>query len=279
MCNLKKILLCLFLLTGFVLPVSAAAITSGNVVNFADTLVPADSTMDTVIVIGGNAFIAGNVREDVVVLNGNATLASTANVRKRVLVLGGNLETEPGASIGKGVFQIGGNFAMASALASAGLIIALLGLIKIAVTLTLISIPVILTWFCKTQVQEMSGIVQRNPVKTAWVGFLGGLALATVSLVLSITLIGIPVAILFIMAALAVSLMGLAGICCALGQALPFSVPTGERHTFFCTLYGAILLALLFNVPFIGVVAVKLSLLMAFGIMIIKFVPREPKDG
>lgn len=276
---LKILLVCLFLVVSFISPVLAATVPGGNVVNFADITVPSDTTMDTVIVIGGNAYIDGHVKEDVVVLNGNAILSSTASVRERVIVLGGNMETENGAYIGKGVFQIGGNYAPAATLAGAGLLIVLLGFINIAITITVILIPAVIAWFCKNRVQEMSDIVQTSPVKVVIVGFLGGLAVATLSLVLSITIIGIPLALALLAAVLAVSLYGLGGVCCTLGRILPLKVSAEEKGTFMSTLYGAILLALFLNIPFIGIFALKLSLIASFGVIVIKMFTRKSDDA
>lgn len=266
---LKCLALCLVLMTATVSPVLAATITGGNIVNFADTEVSADTTLDTVIVMNGNATIAGKIKEDVVVVNGNAILTPTANIRERVIVLGGNLEAQPGAVIGKGVFHIGGNYPIASTLAAAGLIVLLLGFIKIVITITIIVIPILVAWLWKTKTQEASEIITQNPGKIIMTGLLGSLAIAALCVLLALTLIGIPVALILVLMALAVSVWGLGAVCCAFGRVLPLKAVPGERGTFMSTLYGAILLGLVFNVPFVGVVILKVCLIVAFGAVIL----------
>lgn len=266
----RILLLCLMVSIATVLPVAAAPVTNGSIVNFADTVVPAGTTAENVIVVGGNATIAGTVTDEVVVLNGNVTLASTASVRDRVIVLGGNLSAEDGAYVGKGVFRIGGDFAMAATLVSAGFLILLLWFINIAVTAGLIVIPVALAWGFKAKVQEMGDIIQAHTIRTILVGLLGGFAVTIAALILALTIIGIPVAVLLVLLAALVSIYGLGGVCFEVGRNLPFNVSAGERGILFSTLYGAVLLALVFNVPVIGLIALKLSLLTGFGVVILK---------
>jgi len=268
----------LLLMSATVSSVFAATITGGNIVNFADTEVSADTTLDTVIVMNGNATIAGKIKEDVVVVNGNAILAPTANIRERVIVLGGNLEAQPGAVIGKGVFHIGGNYPIASTLAAAGLIVLLLGFIKIVITITVIVIPILLAWLSKTKTQETSEIITQNPGKTVVTGLLGSLAVAALCVLLAFTLIGIPVAFILVLVVMAVSVWGLGAVCCAIGHVLPLKTVPGERGTFMSTLYGAILLGLVFNVPFVGFIILKVCLLVAFGAAIIGFFSRKSQN-
>ena len=195
-----KIIALGLLLTGAaVSPAFAAAITGGNVINFADTEVAADTTLDTVIVVGGNATIAGKIKEDVVVVNGDAILAPTANIRERVIVLGGNLEAQPGAAIGKGVFHLGGSYPIAATLAAAGLFVLVLGFIKIVVTIAVIVIPILLAWLWKKKNHEMSEIIAQKPGKTIAAGLLSALAAAALSILLAFTLIGIPVAFILLL--------------------------------------------------------------------------------
>jgi len=276
---LKVLLLCLVLLSALVSTAGATPVTVSNIVNFADTVVPEGTTAENVIVVGGNATIAGVVTDEVVVLNGNVKLTSTAKVRDRVTVLGGNFSTEDGAYVGEGVVRIGGDFAMAETLISAGLFVLLLWFINIVVTAGLIVIPITLAWGFKNRVQEMGDIIRTQTLRTILVGLLGGLAVDIAALILALTIIGIPVALLLILLAGLVSIYGLSGVCCELGRALPLNVPAGERGVFFITLYGAVLLALVFNVPLIGLIVLKLSLMTGFGVVIVRVFTRKKTQG
>jgi len=247
----------------------AAPAIGGNIVNFADTAVPAGTTVENVIVVGGNATIAGTVTDEVVVLNGNATLTSTAHVRDRVIVLGGKLNAEDGAYVGKGVFRIGGDFALAATLLSAGFLVMLLWFVGIAATAGLVVIPAAVAWGFRTKVEAMAEVIREHAGRTVLVGLLGGLAVAITALILAFTIVGIPLAVLLILAAGLTSLYGLSGVCCQLGRSMPLNIAPGRREVLYRTLCGAVLLALVFNVPLAGLIAIKLGLITGFGAVIL----------
>lgn len=274
---LRSILLGVALLAAAVSPAWAAPATGGSIVNFADTVVPAGTTVDSVVVVGGNATIAGTVKDEVFVVNGNVTLASTANIRDRLIVLGGNISADDGAYVRKGVFSIGGDFAMATTLISAGFLLLLLWFINIAVTAGLIIIPTALAWGFKRKIQEMADIIRDHTIKTVLVGLLAGLAAFIAAFILALTIFGIPVAILLMLLVLLVGIYGLGGVCCEIGRRLPFAGWTGEQGILLRTLCGAVLLALAFNLPLIGLVVLKLSLLTGFGAVILKITAQKEK--
>src|SRR5690349_17071104 len=56
-----------------------------------------EEVTDAVVVIGGNATIAGRVRDGVVVIGGDLQLTSSADIRGDVVLVGGQLTREPGA--------------------------------------------------------------------------------------------------------------------------------------------------------------------------------------
>jgi hypothetical protein len=264
-------LICAVLLLGASLPAWAAPVTHGNIVSFNDIYIEPDITVENVIVVGGNATIAGTVTDEVVVISGNVKLDSTASIRDRVIVLGGDLYSEDGARIGKGVFRIGGNFPFAATLISAATMILILWTANILVTVGLTVLPLFFTWGWKRGVQDLSEIVKTSPLKTMIVGIFGGLAALIVMLIFAITLFGIPVAGLLALLITVAIIAGLSGICHAVGQSFPVALAGGERSVFVNTLYGTVVLALIFNVPLVGTLVLLLSCTAALGAVLIKF--------
>lgn len=269
--------LCLVLFISFAVPAWAApaTVTNGNIVNFADTVVPASATVENVIVIGGNATVDGTVRDEVVVINGNLTLASTAHVRDHVIVLGGELFTEDGAYVGKGIYRLDGNFALAATLMSAGMLVLILWAVKIFITAALVVVPGLEAWVWRAGVRDMSEIVGQRLVKTLIVGVLGGLAVIILIVLLAITVVGIPIAALAAITALLVTAAGFGGVCQAVGKVLPLKGHAEEQGVFKNTLAGAVVIALLFNVPLLGLVTLAFVVTAAFGGMLIKFFTRK----
>lgn len=272
---LKISLLCVLLQFALISPIAAAPTASGYLINFADTIVPAGTTVHSVIVIGSNVYIAGNVEDEVFVLNGNATLAPTANVRDRVIVFGGQIRAEEGAYVGKGFYRIAANFVMPFSMLGFGFFILLLWFVEITITCGLLLLPVILAWGWQKKVEDLADIIQVRTNKTILLGFLGGIAVFVASSILVITIVGIPLAVILLLSVLVVSVLGLTGVCCALGRGLPFKTPFSERRSIIYTSYGAVMLALVFNVPIIGLFALIVSLIAALGSIIIKLSTRN----
>lgn len=268
-------LLCGLLMLGASLPVLAAPLTNGNIVGFSDTDIPPDVTVENVIVVGGDAIVAGTVKDEVVVINGNVRLTSTANIRDRVIVLGGDLLTEDGAYIGKGIFRIGGKFPFAATIISVATVILLLWSINVLITVGLVVLPLFFTWGWKRGVLDLSEIARSSPLKAVIVGILGGLAALFIMLIFAITLFGIPVAGFLAIMLMAAVVAGLSGICHAVGQRFPIAYNETERSTFINTLYGSIELALAINVPLVGTLILLLSCTAALGAVLIKFFTKK----
>ncbi|EAX48764.1 hypothetical protein TcarDRAFT_2453 [Thermosinus carboxydivorans Nor1] len=277
--NIKRfiniLLMCFLLVFSTVMPVLAAAVTNGNIVSFTDAEVPADATVENVIVVGGNAIIAGNVKDEVVVVNGNAILTSTAYIRDHVIVLGGDLRAESGAYVGKGVFRFGGNFDLAATLMGAGIVILALWMFKLFLTLSLIIIPVLFAWAWPVGVEEVGEIIGAGPTKAAVAGIFGGLAAIILIIFLAMTIIGLPVAVIAGLLVLVTIAAGLGGVSLAIGQNLPLNITPGNAKPVTGTLLGAVLIALVFNVPVFGIIALTGACATAFGGMLMKWFTKK----
>jgi hypothetical protein len=258
------------------MPVWAAMpMTNGNIVNFGDTEVPLGFTVKNVLVIGGNAIIDGTINDEVVVINGNLTLKSTANVHDRAIVLGGNLVADDGAYIGKGVFRIGGDFAFAGTLVAAGAVIMSLWVMNALMTAVLAIWPGIMAWVWRSGVEDVSARVSESPVRAVAVGGLGLLTLFILTVLLSITMIGIPVALFVVMVAVGTIAAGMGGICHAMGRHLPLISQQEPGSVFRKTVTGAGMSALLFNIPVLGFLALLVISTAAFGGIVMKIFKKK----
>jgi hypothetical protein len=169
---------------------------------------------DVVTVLGGDAVVDGTVQGDVVaVLGGDIYLNATARVDGDVVCIGGELHEEPGAYVsGKRVTGSGGDFGMRArhlrghdwerAADGYGMLggVRLIGaflrfLLAIGVTL-------LVAWLFRGRITLGAQTMRRQPGLSFGVGALvlvlalpSAIALAVVSVLLIITLIGIPLAV------------------------------------------------------------------------------------
>ncbi|AIF50187.1 hypothetical protein [Pelosinus sp. UFO1] len=253
------------------LPVWAAApLTGGNIVNFGDTEVPVGTTVKNVLVIGGHATIAGTISDEVMVINGNLTLLPSASVRDHAIVLGGNLLTEEGAQIGKGVFRIGGDFAFVNMLMAAGVVTTGLWIVNAIITAILLIWPVILAWIWRSGVEDVSAMIRGNIKRTIAVGGLGLMTMLVLIVMLAISIVGIPVAVLVMLLGVSVFATGIGGMCHAIGHYLPLLPEQDKMGRVRVTFVGAVMTALLYNVPALGFLALFIVAATAVGGIILK---------
>lgn len=275
------LLMLMLALNSALLPHNAAAYTGttrSTIVNFSDTDIPIDATVHNIVVIGGNLTIAGKVSDEVVVINGNAILKPTANIRDRVVVIGGDIKAEDGSTVGKGIYWIGHDFIHGNTTTSGAMIIAggallLLWLINTTLSVVLVAIPVLISLLWKNTTTELGDIVTNSKLKTAGIGILGTTVILSIIVLIAITGIGIPAALLLFLFAFIAIFFGLAGLCLALGRSLPGQWQ--PKHEASQTLHGALLLIMLINLPIIGLPSLMLFMAAAMGAIIIKIFTKK----
>ena len=215
-----------------------------------------------VVCIGGTARIKGHVRRDVVVIAGKLEMSGTAGgdvagVASRIVLedgaaIRGDL-VNVGGALDRGDVKIGGqtvNIGLGGWAAHFpspwGMLgfflfwLVLLKLLLVFVALLLISV------FVPSRVQTISTEIPLHPLLAFFAGLGGYILLALVILLLAITIIGIPAAILVYFAFVIVKWIGLAGLFHFVGQ----KFGKGKLSILGAVLLGFLPFALLRFLPF-----------------------------
>jgi len=117
--------------------------------------------------------------------------------------------------------------------------------------------------FFPTRMKELSAELKAQPVKSAMVGFLGAVALVPISLVLMITIIGIPVAAALLLVAALAAVLGFTAVASEIGLRVP--IMRGRKTQAVVLALGLLILLTLTSLPVLGwLVAIPASL-MGFG--------------
>lgn len=187
-----------------------------------------------VALVGGNLTISGVVDGDIVIVGGQALLTETAVVRGNIATIGGNVEKRPGAEVTGTItnnapmvdvpdvpnvpntpnvpgtpdirvdvnpfWEIAGVFGRAFAVAAIGMLLAL---------------------FLQPQLDRVNAAITRQPLMAGGYGLLAIIIVPTAIVIMTITILLIPIALL---AALVIPLAWLFGMV-ALGQEV------GDRFT------------------------------------------------
>ncbi len=170
--------------------------------------VPAGDRLDTLVVVGGDAQVNGDVRR-IVVVRGTATLAG-ATTQSLVIVDGkadlqagttvsgevrtfhGTVTQQPGATVA-GPVQVMDGEAAAFLGALGVVLLPLFFLFFIGMGLATIAAAVLVAAFASRQVRQTGALMRREPGPVIIAGILGSVVLPVLSFLLIATVIGAPI--------------------------------------------------------------------------------------
>jgi len=247
----------------------------GNVVKIGETAVVSaeEDVRGNVVVIFGDAEIAGRVSGSVVCVWGNLVLRDTAEVEGRVVVTGGSLERDAGAAV-QDVVTIdpwqNGRSRGWSGLFGYGWLMALASQGFFMLTV-LAAISVVVVW-PQRRLDSALAALRGAPMPSLGLGVLaavlGHSVVLSLMVVLVLTLIGVPLALLVVLAILAVAVLAVAlygvvlgdWLCLRFGASCPHrwqSVVVGLTALHLVSFAGAVLGAVS---PFRGLASLVIGL-------------------
>jgi hypothetical protein len=173
-----------------------------------DLDVAAGQTVDTVIVVSGDATIAGNIGTvvivdgsatftgatvvNLVIADGTADLGAGTTVTGEVSTLRGTVTQQPG-SVVQGTIQALDRDMAAFAATVAVLMIPLLIVLAVGFALVSLFAALAVAAFGSRQVREVEALIEQRPGHVLVAGILGTILLPLVSFLLVLTVIGAPV--------------------------------------------------------------------------------------
>jgi hypothetical protein len=256
--------------------------TVDNAVVYGNNLVVRGHVEEDAVAFGGNLDIYGTVEGDANAFGGNVILHSGAAVEGDVSAIGGNVVREDGTRVEGSTESFGGG--------NVGSLVAgevkkslkkefhkedahaeeheedrdgagLPGfIIKFA---ALFGLGFLGQLFFPTRMKELSAQLKSQPLKSGMVGILGALALVPISLVLMITIIGIPVAAALWLVAMLVTVLGYTAVASEIGLRLPLL--RGRKTQAVVLALGLLILLAVGSIPVLGWVVRLAACFMGFG--------------
>lgn len=231
-----------------------------RVVTGGSTRVEANEVVHDLVVMGGSAEVLGTVTGDLVVMGGSATVRKGATVKGDASVVGGSLDVEDGATVEGEVGVVGGKLnrgGQSSLKLKLGKSDAARGitgwLSDFAGSVTRIALlfvfGTVLLALGTTRMEAMQGEVAARPMRTFALGVVASLVAGLAVIVLCVTLIGIPIAVV----ALLFGVLGTyAGICAALTTAGAALMRHKSKSPYLHLALGCVLFLLASSLPWIG---------------------------
>lgn len=237
-----------------------------------------------VAAIDGSIEISGTVGGDVAVLGGNARLSSSAQVLGDVFVLGGTLHAAPGARIGgRSVSYRNASAAWVTLLEGPSLGLSASSPLVLGAKLALLAawsaLLIFLFATAGRQLLSTSESVQVEPIRDFFTGLVGVLAFVLTALFFSAfagSLVGVPLLVLVVFAALALKLWGMVAVFHAMGSWIAGRFSRRLRPLNAATI-GLVFLGLIKFVPYLGLWVWTLATFVGVGATLAtKFGRREP---
>jgi len=209
-------------------------------------------TVETVVVLNGNAILEGAVVRSVFVTGGSVTIDGASTVSGDVRTLDATVTTAPGATIGGTVSSLDKDLFAAGAIIAPAILLFLLGfaLVGIAAALALAALAA-------SQVRKAESMISHEPGQTLLVGLAGLVVIPVVAILSMITVIGAPLglAILF-MVWPAAAFAGYLVAAIWIGEWLLYrNAPEPPARPYLAAVLGLIVLQVISLVPFVGPIA------------------------
>jgi hypothetical protein len=278
--NLKRVLaLTLIVLFTAALPAvsSPSRSLASSTMDFAEIVkiganvgVPYGTTAKSVVSIGGSVSIAGEVIEDVVSIGGNVWLKPSARVHGDVSAIGGIVRKEPGAKVAGEITEVTmpQPLTNVSALSTqyapsvvyiASVFAALLSFLGI------LAIGVAAGLLFPRRVGWVSVAVERHPFKAFWWGLLWIILIVPICALLLVSIIGIPLIIVEILAYGVALVLGYVAASQVIGKKLLSSFKRYNQPMVTEIIWGIVILSLINLVPVLGAVVAAIVSVMAIG--------------
>ena len=255
----------------------------GDFVLFGGTADIRGVVTGSLVLFGAQATVSGRIHQDVVSIASRVTLTDTAKVEGESVNILGQLHRSEGADIRSQVvdmpfidlsmFGSGHSFLM--------FVLTLMFWIKLLKAAFLLLAVVVLTAVFTDRIAFGAEVLPRALGRSFLWGLLCWIVVVLATVLMAVTVIGLPLAILSGLAFKLVCWAGVAVVCCAMGTRVGRNVLGREIRPFAATLLGFLLLAIIYMIPLVGGLLMGVVTVMGLGVLTItRLATREPvKNG
>jgi hypothetical protein len=253
------------------------------------TIGPGERWRDVVALRGNVRMGAGASARQVTAVLGSVELEPGATVDKEVVAVGGSVHVSPGAHVGNDAVSVGGDvvidpgglvegqevsvsipgfagilgLASPDRHASKGLSFGLKIGQALAKYVVFFLLGLLLLAVAPARLDRVTASLSRSPVRDVLIGLLGTIAMPVLTVLLVVTIVGILLVPVQIIAILLAGVLGYTALALLIGRALPFR---SEKATAVVQLaIGVAIVVLISEIPFVGIMAMVSAWFLVFG--------------
>ncbi|MDP4155287.1 MAG: hypothetical protein Q8929_06570 [Bacillota bacterium] len=237
-----------------------------NILNEKKTVMPPNEKVDNIVVIGHDIDIKGKVDVSAIVINGNMRISHTARINGIVIVLNGNVQQEPGAYVKENILALKFTNDTLNHLLVAAALLLTSWLLHFVLSVIFVLLTVLTGLLLKNKTEHSIQMFKQQTGKVFLVGIITGFVLLAIMLLLIITIMGIPIAIILAIPPILTFLIGLSIISQYIGEKL---FPNSYTALWIKIFAGSFILISIFNFPFFGGIALLCVFWFSSGLLIL----------
>ena len=233
-------------------------------ISFGESLtIEEGEEVDKAVVIGGTLTVAGYVRKNAVAVGGDVILKPSAEIGGNAVSIGGKVNTQPGAVLEGNKVNISGDLGgivgeiaegMSDKEMFPGGVFAIYTIAKLFKVALLLILTLLIATFAPARYVRIREYMIKSPGRSALAGVVIMIAILPITLMLLVTVIGIPLIPLLWLALVTLMIFGLTAILTWVGDKVP--PRRNKKKPLGSLAMGALLLLLTSAVPVLGAIVV-----------------------
>lgn len=216
--------------------------------------------VDTIVTVGGNLTINGEVDEDAVVVGGTLELGPRARIGDDAIAVGGSVIAAEGATIGGERVELDSGFSREANFEFGPISTGIATLVQVVASFLISALMLALV---PRRVCNVAALMRKRPGRALLLGLAIMLLFVPLLVALTISIVGIPLIPLAIMLVAVVLVFGMAALGIRIGYAIPFY--SEDRSAMGALAIGYLILAVIALIPWVGAVVISLAGLFAGG--------------
>ena len=253
------------------------------------TIGPGERWRDVVALRGSVRMGAGSSARQVTAVLGSVDLEAGATVEREVVAVGGNVHVASGAHVGADVVSVGGEVSIEQGGVVEGQevsvsvpgIAGLVGLAApgpstskgmsfgwritqaIAKFVVFFLLALLLRAVAPVRLDRVTASLTRAPLRDVLVGVLGTIAMPVLTVLLVVTIVGILLVPVQLIAILVAAVLGYTALALLVGRAIPLGGKKGDAVIQLAV--GTAIVVLISEIPFVGIMAMISAWFLVFG--------------
>ena len=248
----------------------------------SDVHIEKDMRVDDAVAVGGSVFVDGIVDGDAVAVGGSVHLGEEAIIHGDAVTVGGTIEEAEGSIIYGTTVDVG-SFDFTDIFENSHFFDGRRGIpgipmgLKFIPLIGLFALVLLLAVLMPIELSTVASNVKNEPIIMFLWGMLGVILIVPMAVMLAISIVGIVLIPIEILAVFLATLIGYIAVAIIIGKKLLRALNTDNPSIVLSALLGVLLIWLVGLIPFFGSLVKVIVVIMGFGAVIIAVARRNKK--